>query len=152
MNRSITSLLAATALVTTAAISACAGHTPRVASVASGPSPLDTVVAQLTECELQRIALHVAPTVDVASTRKIDARIVSLHERLRGLRADDDMERTAAERLLLALDARNSSVASQVQQMRTVYTDQYPTVRQALREQELLKQRRSEIEAALGRK
>jgi hypothetical protein len=108
-------------------------------------------VAQLTALELQRIALRSATPGDSASTRDIDARIAALHERLRGLRADGNIERTAAERLLLALDARDSTVAIGIQKMRMVYTDQYPPVRQALTEQQLLKQRRSEIRAALGR-
>ena len=151
MSRAINQLVAAIAVVGFAAISGCIGRRPPSASVSRGPSQVDTVAAQLAALELQRIAVRAVTTVESASTRNIDARIAALHERLRGLRRDGDIERTAAERLLLALDARDSSVTMRIQQMRMLYTEQYPPVRQALTEQQLLKQRRSEILAALSR-
>jgi outer membrane murein-binding lipoprotein Lpp len=143
MSRAINQLVAAIAVVGFAGISGCIGRTPPSGSVARGPSQVDTVAAQLAELELERIAVRAATTVEIASTRDIDARIAALHERLRGLRTDGNSERTAAERLLLALDARDSSVTMRIQQARMVYTDQYPPVRQALTEHQLLKQRRS---------
>jgi hypothetical protein len=151
MSRAIYHLTAAVALAAFATISGCVARTPPAASVAGGPSHGDTVVARLAELELQRIALRAATTGESAVTRDIDARIAALHERLRGFLTEVNIERTAAERLLLALDARDSTVAIGIQKMRMLYTDQYPPVRQALTEQKLLKQRRSEIRAALGR-
>ena len=151
MSRAINQLVAAGALVAFVAISGCGGRRPPSASVARVSPQVDTLVAQLAELELQRIALRAATTVESASARDIDARIAALHERLRALRTDGNIERTAAERLLLALDARDSSVTMRIQQMRMVYTEQYPPVRQALTEKQLLKQRRNEIRAVLGR-
>lgn len=151
MSRAIKQLAAATAVVAFVATLGCVGRTSSSPSVASGPSPVDTVSAQLIELELQRIALRAGTTTEIASTRDLDARIATLHEQLRRLRTDGKLERTAAERLLLALEARDSIVTIRIQQARLVYTDQYPPVRQALLEQQLLKQRRSEIRAALGR-
>ena len=151
MNRAINQLVAPIAAVFFAAVSGCMGRTPLSASVSTGSSPVDSVTAQLTDLELQRLARRAATSADTASTRDIDTQIAALHERLRSLRLPDNVERIAAERLLVALDGRDSSVTIRLQQARMAYTDRYPPVRQMLLEQELLRQRRNEIRAALSR-
>ena len=151
MSHATNRLVAAIALVAFVAMLGCVGRTPPSASVAGGPSRVDTIATQLADLELQRIAILAATPAEIASTRDIDARIAALRERLRGFRTDGNIERTAAEWLLMALDARDSTVAIRIQQMRMVYTEQYPPVGQALKEQQLLNQRRREIRAVLGR-
>jgi hypothetical protein len=130
-------------------LSACAVRTPRQASIAVQPSTVDTVAAQLVELELQRISLRAATTQDPAlpAVRDIDMRIQGLRQRLRSFRPEGSAQRVAADRVLLALDAREASITSQLRQLRMIFTDQYPTVRQAVEEMRLLGERRNEIRA-----
>jgi hypothetical protein len=54
-------------------------------------------------------------------------------------------ERIVAERVTFALDARESTLTSRLRELRLVYTDNYPLVRQAADEVRLLEQRKAEL-------
>ena len=127
------------------ATGACAARTPREPDGYAKVVSVDTVAAHLVELELRRISLLAAPTTDTVSRRGVDEQIATYRERLRQMPNHDRAERVVAERLILALESRKSDVACQLQAMRLVYTDQYPTVRRALEEERLLKQRAADL-------
>ncbi|MGH9884010.1 MAG: hypothetical protein ACREBE_00670 [bacterium] len=105
------------------------------------PSPVDSIAAKLVELELQRVS----PSAQSEVPRDVDSRISALHERLRSLPDGLAAEREVTNRVVLALDARASSVRARIQQMRLAYTDQHPIVRQALTEVRAIDERLGEI-------
>jgi len=138
----------ASVLLLAVTLSACAVRAPLQTSSAVQPSAVDTVAAQLVELELHRISLGVTMTQNAAAMRDIDTRFQELRQRLQSFRPEASAQRIATDRVLLALDAREASIASQLRRLRMVYTDQYPTVRQAVEETRLLEERRNQIRAA----
>lgn len=131
-------------------LTACAARGQRLPDVRAHQSTVDTIAARLADLELTRIALSAGSEARAVSSRDINTQIASLHERLHELPDHTSAERVVAERLLLAFDARESSLASQLRQLRLVYTDEHPVVRRAVEEERLLTQRRSELRAGGG--
>jgi uncharacterized protein involved in exopolysaccharide biosynthesis len=122
---------------------------PRLArgQTSSGSSRLDSLAAQLVALELQRVSptLVTAPS---AGPRDLSSQIAALHEQLLALPAGATAEREATNRVVLALDARGSSVQARLQQLRLVYTEAHPTVRQTQAEVRAIDQRIAEIRSA----
>lgn len=137
----------ALALVTFATLGACAMRIPREPTgYVSAPS-VDTVAARRVELELQRIALLATVPTDSISIRHVDAQLAALRDRAHVLPNHDAAERIVAERVLLALDARESIVTARLRDLRLVYTDKYPTVRQEIAEERLLQERKAALHA-----
>ena len=147
MRRTSSQFLSTVILGGFVATGACAARTPREPDGYAKVASVDTVAARLVELELQRISLLAGAATDTVSRRTVDAQIAAFRERLRALPNHDLAERVVADRLLAALETRESTVASQLQTMRAAYTDEYPTVRQALVEERLLKQRKADLKA-----
>jgi hypothetical protein len=137
------SMTSTTFLVLGGAFAASAAQTPLQTSTAR--SAVDSVAGQLAGLELQR--LRVAMTRDSTSIRDVDSRIQGLRQRLQSLRPDGSGRQVAADSVLLALDARQASVASNLSAARMVYTEAYPPVRQFIEEIRLIEERRNEIKA-----
>src|SRR6476659_2258211 len=96
----------------------------------AAPSLVDSVATRLVELELLQVSLK-GIAVEVGEARqRAAAQIVALHERLRALPGGAAAESTATGRVLLALDARATSLRDDVQRARLVYTEDYPPVRQ----------------------
>jgi len=70
-----------------------------------------------------------------------------LHDQLRALPNHAAAERTAALRILAALDARDVALTARLREMRMIYTDNYPVVRDLAREEQLVNERRNELRA-----
>jgi hypothetical protein len=75
----------------------------------------------------------------------MNAQITALHERVHILANPDAAERIIVERVILALEARASTVTARLHELRLVYTDEYPTLRQAAEEERLLRERHAEL-------
>jgi hypothetical protein len=103
------------------------------------PSRLDSLTAQLVELELQRVSSPKSTVADPA------AGIAALQTQLRAMPEGTGAERQAMNRVILALDARASTLRARVQAARLVYTDDYPPVRQALDEMQAIGKRVTEI-------
>lgn len=131
-----------------AAIGACAVRTPRGPTGYASTASIDTVAARLVDLELQRISLLATSPTDSLSTRRLDTQIAVLRERVRVSTSRGSANRIVAERVILALDVRESAVVTRLRELRLVYTDQYPTVRQAIEEERLLRERKAELHKA----
>jgi hypothetical protein len=127
------------------ALPATAARAQQSTAAASGPSPVDTIAAQLVELELQRVSNVRA---SVAFTDDMNARVAALRRRLRVLGVDGSAERIATDRVLLALDAREARLADNLGRARLVYTDQYPSVVQLMDEIQVIARRRIAIRSA----
>jgi len=79
------------------------------------------------------------------SVSTLSSEIAALHVRLRTLSNGEALDSAAQERVMLALDARAATLATQIERARLFYTDAYPRVRQALDEKRLIAQRLAEI-------
>ena len=117
-------------------------HAQQVSTAA--PSRLDSLSAQLVELELQRVSSLSNPNSPAAALRDT-AQIAALHAQLRALPQGSAAEREATSRVILALDARASTLRARVQTLRLYYTDAYPPVRQAQDEQQAIGKRVTEI-------
>ena len=141
------SLLASTALSAIMAVAI-----PHVASgqrvTTAAPSSLDSLAAQLVELELQKVASTVSPDPKVGTPRDVSSQIAALHERLRALPEGVAADREGTNRVVLALDARASSVQARLQHLRLFYTDTNPIVRQSVLEERAIDQRLAEIRTA----
>src|SRR4051794_18880241 len=115
----------AIALLSLVVLGACAARTSRASSAYVSTSPVDSIVTHLVELELQRISLLTTAPTDSSSMQKMDARIAALHERVQLLANHESADRTVRERLILALDARASTVTARLHEARLVYTDAY---------------------------
>ena len=123
---------------------ACAPPATRASGVSVQPAAADSIAAQLAELELQRIAVHASR--EDSSTTTIDSQLQNLRDRLQ-LRADSSSRQVVMGRVLLALDARRSSVNAGLAHARLMYTDRYPPVARAIAEIRLIDRRRNEIRA-----
>jgi hypothetical protein len=121
-------------------------HAQQLPSAA--PSRLDSLTAQLVELELQRVSLLSNPSSAVAAPGDAAAGIAALHAQLRALPEGAAAERQAMSRVILALDARASTLRDRVRALRLVYTEGYPVVRQALDEEQAIGKRVTEIRNA----
>ncbi len=108
-------------------------------------SSLDSTSARLVELELQRVS----SATDSASVRGLDWLIAMLHDRLRSSSGGAAADREATARVLLALEARASAVRSRLSDLRAVYTDEYPAVRNARAEDGAIRERLSEIRRSM---
>ena len=133
------------ALQLVGALSACAVRTRREPTANGFASVVDSVATNLVELELRRISLLATTPADSIPVRTIDAQMSALRQRVHALANHASAERVVHERVILALDARVSSVATRLNELRLAYTDKYPTVRQAAEEQRLLRERKAEI-------
>jgi beta-lactamase regulating signal transducer with metallopeptidase domain len=102
---------------------------------------LGSAAPTLVELELQRVS----SATDSASVRRLDSEIATLHDRLRSSPGGVEADREATTRVLLALEARASIVRERLVQLRAVYTDEYPLVRNARDEDRAIGERLSEI-------
>ena len=127
------------------ALSASAARAQQSVAATSGPSAVDTIAAQLVELELQRVGNLRA---SVGFNDAVDARVAALRQRLRLLAVDGSAERTATDRVLLALKAREARLTDALGRARQVYTEQYPPVRQLMDEIQVIARRRSAIRSA----
>ena len=93
--------------------------------------------------------MQAAAAAQAQSIAEIERRIAAVHEQLHEVLGDSSAERLVMMRLLLALDARRSSLESELRQLRQVYTARYPTVLRAAKEEEALERRYREIRATL---
>lgn len=132
-------------------LSACAVLSNNRGAAMPSPTAVDTIAARLADLELQRIAIEAGNATDAVSTMSVDRQIGTLQEHVRELPNHGFVEHAVTERVLLALDAHESGVAARIRALRQVYTDDYPTVRQAVVEKKLLAQRRGELLTALNR-
>jgi len=135
----------ALALQLVVALSACAARTQRESTADAFSSVVDSVATNLVELELARVSLLATTAGDSTRMRTIDAQMSVLRHRVGALANHASAERVIRERLILALDARSSSVASRLTELRLAYTETYPTVRQLAAEQRLLQARKAEI-------
>jgi hypothetical protein len=136
---------ASTLLVTAFAISGvvgCAARTSQPSAGAASQPSVDSIVDRLGALELQRVAPRPA--------EELNAQIAHVYAQLHALPNHGAVERSAAQRVLAALDARYAALASRVREARAVYTDEYPPVRDLLLEQRRLDGRRTEIRSTLG--
>lgn len=127
-------------------LAACAGRSSQQVQPAAQYATADTIGAQLADLELKRIA-RAATAPDVASS-DLDAQIAVLHDRVRSLPHHVAAERSVTDVLLRALTTRQESLAARLIELRQMYTDTYPTVRQAAEEERLVNQRRIELRAS----
>lgn len=132
-------------------LSACALLPNRQSEVRPTSAAVDSIAARLAELELQRITIEAGNAPQVVSAMSVDAQVGALVEQLRALPNHEFTQRIVTERVLLALDARESSVADRIRSLRLMYTDAHPAVRQALDEEKLLNQRRVDLRAELTR-
>jgi hypothetical protein len=143
------SVVAFVALSASAAVlTACAGRTPR--QVAPAPAALDSVAARLVDLELERVSSNAVPAPQTGSPRQLNSEIAELHDRLRALPNGAAADQEATQRVVLALGARASSLGTRLQQLRLVYTDTHPVVRQVLDEERFIEQRLSEIRSQVN--
>jgi hypothetical protein len=94
---------------------------------------------------LQRFSPTTVPTQLVESTPDLNSQIEALHDRLRALPDGAAADRQATSRVLLALDARASSVQARVKQLRRFFLPTHPTVLQGESEERAIDERRSQI-------
>jgi len=137
----------ALAVATLATAIACAARTPHESAIASPQASVDSIAVQLTDLELRRIALRATETAQTPSSRDVEQQIAQLQEQLRALPSHGSAERTVAQRVLAALDARDVALTARLREMRTMYTDTYPVVRDLAREEQLVNARRTELRA-----
>ncbi len=130
------------ALLSLSGVVACAARTPRESNAHSFTSRVDSAAAHLAELELQRISLLANTPTDSVAMEKLDAQMAALREGAEVL-ANRDLVR---ERVILALDARASTVTERLRELRLVYTDSYPTVRQMADEERLLRERKARLQ------
>jgi hypothetical protein len=116
-----------------------------VATTASATTPgiADTAATRLASLELRRIALLV--TGDSASLPGIDAELSAQRARTRSMVGTDAAGRLMSQQVAHAIEGRELLVAERVRELRVVYADNYPTLRQALTEQRLLQARTQEL-------
>jgi len=149
--RSVSRLLCLTIVASASGlVSACAPrHAPEV-GVATEDSIVDSLSANLVELELQRVVV-VAGAMPASPTKaSVDARIAEVHRRLRATSDPDAVERLANERALRALNARQESLGAELREMRMIYTDSHPDIRQAVAELRALTDRVAELRASGG--
>ena len=146
--RSLSTFGSAVALISLATLGACAVRIPRELDGWVSTPSVDTVAAHRVELELQRIALLATVPTDSVSIRHVDAQLATLRDRVHILPNHDAAERIGVERVVLALDARESIVTARLRDLRLVYTDQCPTVRQAMEEERLLQERKAALRGA----
>ncbi len=143
--RIVSAFSSAIALLNIAALGACAARTPREPSGYVNGSNVDTLAARLAELELRRISVLASAPTDAGAVRNADTQIAALRERTYLLPNRDVAERIITERVMRALEARESTVTTRLRELRLVYTDKYPTVRQAVEEERLLREREAEL-------
>jgi hypothetical protein len=148
MRRVQTKLASGVLLAILALVTACAGRAPRGSNESVRVADVDTIAAQLSELELQRIELLSGRVTQGSSPLGTDAQIAALRARLHALPDHARAERVVATRVVLALDARQSTVTADLQNLRSIYTDKHPLAQQLLEEMRLLDQRRTEIRNA----
>jgi len=136
-NRRVASVRLVSGLFMSVVLAACA---TRGSSVSPQPAAVERIAAEVAELELQRIALHASRSD--SSSAPLDSQIRNLQE---GLREDDSARRVVVARVLSALDARRAAVDTQVSRGRLVYTDDYPPIRRAIQERQLIDRRRTEL-------
>jgi chromosome segregation ATPase len=112
---------------------------------------IDTIAARLAELEVQRIAVEAGTTSQIVSVLTVDGQIETLRERLHASLNHESDEQVVTERILLALDARESTVSDRLHGLRSMYTDAHPVVRQTIEEEKLLGQRRDELRKSVDR-
>ncbi len=105
----------------------------------------DSISARLVELELQRVSSGSDWTLAFSSARRFDSEVAALHRRLRSLPDGVASDREATGRVVLALEARAASVRSWLDTVRLVYTDEYPTVRNAQAEDQAIGERLAAI-------
>jgi hypothetical protein len=136
----------AVALVALVMTAACAARAPRESPSPASPALADSIGSRLADLELRRITAHTSETRTSAG-RDVDAQISVLHDQLRAQPNHAAAERTAALRILAALDARDVALTARLREMRMIYTDNYPVVRDLAREEQLVNERRNELRA-----
>jgi phage I-like protein len=127
-------------------LAACAARTPLQQTNAASAASIDSIATRVVELELQRITSLATTPMLAASQSGADAQIAALHDRLRARPDYVSAERIVAQRVISALDARQANLTSRIQQMRLVYLEIHPMVRQAMEEKRILDQRRTEIQ------
>jgi hypothetical protein len=133
--------VASVALVTTAA---CAARAARESPSPASPALADSIGIRLADLEIRRIAAR-ASEIQTSAGGEVDAQINALHDQLRALPNHVAAERTVALHVLGALDARDVALTARLREMRMVYTDNYPVVRDLAREEQLVSGRRNEL-------
>jgi hypothetical protein len=126
-------------------VSACMSRAPQRVAVIAIPATLDSISARLVELELQRVSSNSGSRMQAESVSTLSSEIAALHVRLRTLSNGEALDSAAQERVMLALDARAATLATQIERARLFYTDAYPPVRQALDEKRVIAQRLAEI-------
>ena len=126
-------------------VSACMSRAPQRVAVIATSSTLDSIGVRLVELELQRVSSNSGSRMQAESVSTLSSEIAALHVRLRTLSNGEALDSAAQERVMLALDARAATLATQIERARLFYTDAYPPVRQALDEKRLIAQRLAEI-------
>jgi len=126
-------------------VSACMSRAPQRVAVIAIPATLDSISAPLEELALERVSSNSGSRMQAESVSTLSSEIAALHVRLRTLSNGEALDSAAQERVMLALDARAATLATQIERARLFYTDAYPRVRQALDEKRLIAQRLAEI-------
>jgi hypothetical protein len=106
---------------------------------------VDTMAARLASLEVQRLSWLAVEPASGAPQNDVELQIRSLREQLRRLPERDSANRVVDARIAAALDARESELKGQLQQLRLVYTDNYPIVRDVARAERLVEERKAEL-------
>ena len=112
-------------------------------------SARDSISTRLVELELQRVSSGSDWTLTFTSKPRFDSEVAALHGRLRSLPDGIAADRQATGRVVLALEARASTVRSQLNVMRAAYTDEYPAVQNAQAEDRAISERLVEIRRSM---
>jgi beta-lactamase regulating signal transducer with metallopeptidase domain/outer membrane biosynthesis protein TonB len=106
---------------------------------------VDTIAARLASLEIERLSWLAGEPTSGAPQNEMELQIRSLREQLRRLPERDSATRFVDARVAAALDARESELKGQLQQLRLVYTDNYPTVKNLATAERLVEERKAEL-------